>query len=118
MLSRGKAETIHFWSFSSPPMRAFHMSWMAFFLCFFAWFGTAPLMGVIREELGLSKIQIGHIITGSVAITIVFRLLIGLLLERVGPRRMYAGLLIIGALPVMAIAFAHSYETFLIARVA
>jgi MFS transporter, NNP family, nitrate/nitrite transporter len=118
MLSHSQADSISFWNFRSPPMRAFHMSWMAFFLCFFAWFGTAPLMGVIRDELSLSKAQIGHIITGSVAITIIFRLLIGGLLERIGPRRMYAALLITTSLPVMAIAFAHSYETFLIARVA
>jgi NNP family nitrate/nitrite transporter-like MFS transporter len=94
------------------------MSWMAFFLCFFAWFGSAALMGVIREEFELTKTQIGHIITGSVAITIVFRLLIGGLLERFGPRRMYAALLIFSSIPVIGIAFTHNYETFLLARVA
>ncbi len=118
MLSHGKADSISFWSCRSAPMRAFHMSWMAFFLCFFAWFGSAALMGVIREELALTKSQIGHIITGSVAITIIFRLLIGGLLERIGPRRMYAVLLMFSAIPVIGIAFTHSYETFLIARVA
>jgi NNP family nitrate/nitrite transporter-like MFS transporter len=118
MLFHGQADSISFWNFRSAPMRAFHMSWMAFFLCFFAWFGSAALMGVIREELSLTKIQIGHIITGSVAITIVFRLVIGGLLERFGPRRMYAVLLISSAIPVIGIAFTHSYESFLIARVA
>lgn len=118
MLSHGQADSISFWSFRTAPMRAFHMSWMAFFLCFFAWFGSAALMGVIREELQLSKTQIGHIITGSVAITIVFRLLIGGLLDRFGPRRIYAALLIVSSIPVIGIAFTHSYETFLIARVA
>jgi NNP family nitrate/nitrite transporter-like MFS transporter len=118
MLSHGQADSITFWNFRSAPMRAFHMSWMAFFLCFFAWFGSAALMGVIRDELSLTKTQIGHIITGSVAITIVFRLVIGGLLERFGPRRMYAALLIFSAIPVISIAFTHSYESFLIARVA
>jgi NNP family nitrate/nitrite transporter-like MFS transporter len=118
MLLHGQADSISFWSFRSAPMRAFHMSWMAFFLCFFAWFGSAALMGVIRDELSLTKTQIGHIITGSVAITIIFRLLIGGLLERVGPRRMYAALLIFSAIPVIGIAFTHTYESFLMARVA
>ena len=45
------------------PMRAFHMSWFAFFLCFFGWFGIAPLMPVIREELHLTKEQIGNTIS-------------------------------------------------------
>ena len=42
-----------------PQMRAFHMSWFAFFLCFFAWFGIAPLMTVVRAEMGLTKDQVG-----------------------------------------------------------
>ena len=39
----GKATRIELANFSSPQMRAFHMSWIAFFICFFAWFGIAPL---------------------------------------------------------------------------
>ncbi len=62
-------------------MRAFHMSWFAFFLCFFAWFGIAPLMVVVRDELGLSKTQVGNTIIASVAVTIIARLAIGLALR-------------------------------------
>ncbi|HEX3727786.1 MAG TPA: hypothetical protein VHV08_16150, partial [Pirellulales bacterium] len=32
-----KADRIELFTFSTPSMRAFHMAWMAFFLCFFAW---------------------------------------------------------------------------------
>ncbi len=32
-------------------MLAFHMTWFAFFLCFFAWFGMAPLVSVPRFVL-------------------------------------------------------------------
>jgi len=35
-------------------MRAFHMAWVAFFLCFFGWFGVVPLMAIIRDDLQLS----------------------------------------------------------------
>ena len=42
-------------------MRAFHMSWLAFFVCFFAWFAVAPLMPVIKGEFGLTKDQIANI---------------------------------------------------------
>lgn len=92
------------------------MSWMAFFLCFFAWFGIAPLMAVVRDELSLTKAQIGNTIIASVAITIVARLLIGWLCDRVGPRLTYTWLLILGAIPVMGIGLAQSYETFLLFR--
>ena len=97
-------------------MRAFHMSWFAFFLCFFAWFGIAPLMAIVREELSLTKEQIGNTIIASVAITIFARLLIGWLCDRIGPRLSYTVLLLFGSLPVMAIGLSHSYESFLLFR--
>lgn len=98
-------------------MRAFHMSWFAFFLCFFAWFGIAPLMKVVREEMSLTKDQIGWCIIGSVAITVLARLAIGWLCDRVGPRIAYTWLLIIGSIPVMGIGLADDFTTFLIFRV-
>jgi NNP family nitrate/nitrite transporter-like MFS transporter len=114
--SDGKATRIRLLDFRSPQMRAFHVTWLAFFLCFFAWFGTAPLMKVIRGELGLSDAQVKNTIIASVAITIVARLVVGWLCDRYGPRLTYTWLLLIGALPVMGIGFATSYESFLVLR--
>jgi hypothetical protein len=68
MDSSNKARRIALFCLSTPQMRAFHMTWVAFFLCFFAWFGIAPLMPVVRAEMGLSKEQVGWCIIGSVAI--------------------------------------------------
>lgn len=113
-----KATKINLRDFRSPQMRAFHLSWFAFFLCFFAWFGVAPLMAVVRDELGLSKAQIGNIIIASVSMTVVARLLIGWLCDQLGPRITYTALLIVGSLPVMGIGLADDYETFLIFRLA
>ena len=105
-----------FFKLNQPQIRAFHMSWFAFFLCFFAWFGIAPLMKVVREELQLTQSQVGWCIISSVAITVIARLLIGWLCDRIGPRLAYSGLLVFGALPVMGIGFANSFETFLLFR--
>jgi MFS transporter, NNP family, nitrate/nitrite transporter len=113
-----RATAIRLSEFRTAPMRAFHMAWLSFFLCFFGWFGLAPLMPVIRQELHLTKEQIGNSIIASVAITVVARLLIGWLCDRVGPRRAYAWLLILGALPVMGVGLAHDYTTFLLFRLA
>src|SRR6266849_7609303 len=115
---RNKATSIRLTDFSSAPMRAFHMTWLAFFLCFFGWFGIAPLMPVIRQELHLTKAQIGNLTIASVAITVLVRLVIGWLCDHVGPRRAYTWLLILGSLPVMAVGLAHDYTTFLIFRLA
>jgi NNP family nitrate/nitrite transporter-like MFS transporter len=111
-----KAVKIELANFSKPQMRAFHMSWFAFFLCFFAWFGIAPLMAVVREELALTQAQIGNTIIASVAMTVVARLFIGWLCDRIGPRRAYTWLLVLGSLPVMGIGFAQTYESFLLFR--
>ncbi|KEO72313.1 MFS transporter [Anditalea andensis] len=99
-------------------MRAFHLSWVAFFLCFFGWFGIAPLMAVVRDELDLTKSQVGNIIISSVAITVIARLFIGWLCDRIGPRITYTYMLILGAIPVMFIGLSNSYESFLIFRLA
>ena len=116
MQINGKATRIQLFNLKSPQMRAFHMAWFAFFLCFFAWFGIAPLMKVVREELALTKSQVGWCIIASVAATIVARLFIGWLCDRVGPRIAYTGLLIVGPIPVMGIGFANSFESFLLFR--
>lgn len=113
-----KATKINLLDFKSPQMRAFHMTWFAFFLCFFAWFGIAPLMKIVREEMSLTKEQIGWCIIGSVAITVVARLFIGWLCDRIGPRLAYTWLLILGSIPVMGNGFAYDYTTFLMFRIA
>ncbi len=114
--SDGKATRIRLLDFHTAPMRAFHLSWFAFFLSFMAWFGIAPLMAVVRDDLKLTKAQIGNTVIASVAITIFARLLTGWLCDRFGPRRTYSALLIFGALPVIGIGLSHSYHSFLFFR--
>ncbi len=114
----GKATRVSLFDFRSAPMRAFHLSWFAFFLCFVAWFGIAPLMAVVRDDLHLTKAQIGNTIIASVAITILARLLAGWMCDRYGPRRTYSALLVLGAFPVMFIGVSHSYHSFLLFRLA
>lgn len=116
--SIGKADSIQLLSLKTPQMRAFHLTWMAFLISFFAWFAIAPLMAVVREEFHLTKSQIGNIIIASVSITIFARLLIGWVCDKIGPRITYSALLALGSIPVMLIGLTHSYGSFLIARLA
>ncbi|MEM9452786.1 MAG: MFS transporter [Myxococcota bacterium] len=113
-----KATRIRLLDFKSPQMRTFHMSWIAFHLCFFGWFGIAPLMAVVREDLHLDKSMIGSTIIASVAITVLIRVLIGPLCDKYGPRKTYTCLLLLGSLPVMGVGLSSSFETFLLARLA
>lgn len=114
--THSKASRIDLFSFKTPMMRAFHMSWLAFFVCFFAWFAVAPLMPVIKGEFGLTKDQIANINIAAVGITIIARLIIGPLCDKYGPRLTYTVLLAAGSIPVFGIALANSYESFLFFR--
>lgn len=112
------ANRIDLFSFKTAPMRAFHMTWSAFLLTFFGWFGVAPLMPIIRDEMHLTKEQIGNTVIASVAATIFVRLVVGWVCDRFGPRRTYAALLVLGSLPVMTIGLSHDYTSFLLFRLA
>jgi NNP family nitrate/nitrite transporter-like MFS transporter len=111
-------EKLYIFSFRGVQMRTFHITWMTFFVCFFGWFGLAPLMPTIKETLHLTKPQIGNIIIASVSGTIIARLLIGRLCDTWGPRKTYTALLLVGAIPVMCVGLAESYSSFLLFRLA
>ncbi|SES25200.1 MFS transporter [Halopseudomonas bauzanensis] len=111
-----KATRLQLLDLSLIQTRVFHLTWMAFFVCFFAWFACAPLMPVIRGEFDLTTKQIANINIAAVAITILVRLIIGPLCDRFGPRKTYTGLLLLGAIPVFGVASAQSYESFLFFR--
>jgi NNP family nitrate/nitrite transporter-like MFS transporter len=111
-------EKLNIFSSKGIQMRTFHITWLTFFVCFFGWFGIAPLMPTIREDLGLTKAQVGNTIIASVSATIIARLLIGKLCDTWGPRKTYTTLLLLGSIPVMCVGFAHDYTTFLLFRLA
>ncbi|QEK52921.1 MFS transporter [Pedobacter aquae] len=111
-------EKLNLFSIKGIQMRTFHVTWLMFFVCFFGWFGLAPLMPTIRTELGLSKAQVGNLIIASVASTIIARLVIGRLCDVIGPRKAAIWLLSLGSLPVFLVGLADSYETFLLFRLA
>ena len=112
----GKATRITLFQFNTPQMRAFHMSWFAFFLCFLAWFGLAPFMPQIRSEMNLSPDQVKWAGIAAVGITFFARLGFGRLCDAIGPRLTYSILLVVGSVPVMCVGLAHSYPAFLVAR--
>src|SRR5215831_17575591 len=103
---------LNIFSLKGVQMRTFHTTWLMFFVCFFGWFGLAPLMPTIREDLHLTKSQVGNIVIISVTTTIIARLIIGKLCDIWGPRKTAIRLLLIGCLPVFLVGLAKDYTTF------
>lgn len=109
---------LNIFSLKGVQMKTFHITWLSFFVCFFGWFGLAPLMPTIREDLHLDKGQVGTLIIVSVSSTIIARLVMGRLCDSWGPRKTYTALLLLGSLPVFLVGLAKDYTTFLLFRAA
>ena len=109
-------DKLNIFSLKGVQMKTFHITWLTFFFCFFAWFGIAPLMPLVSEQLHLTKAQKGNVAIAAVSATIIARLIIGRLTDKFGPRKVYTWLLVICAFPVIFIGLADSYITFLLFR--
>jgi len=116
--NRAPLESLNVLSWKGIQMKTFHITWITFFFCFFGWFGIAPLMKIVKDDLGLTKAQIGNVMIASVSATIFARLIIGRLCDTLGPRLTYTGLLLLGSIPVIGIGLSNSYESFLLFRLA
>ena len=110
--------SLNIFNFKGVQMRTFHITWLTFFFSFFAWFGMASLMPIAKEQLHLTKDQLGNIQIASVSATIIARLLIGRLVDKFGPRLVYTWLLVICSIPVFLIGTSETYESFLLFRLA
>jgi MFS transporter, NNP family, nitrate/nitrite transporter len=97
-------------------MKILHLSWMVFFVTFIVWFNHAPLLQAIGHSLSLTPQQLKTLLTLNVAIAIPARVIIGMLVDRFGPRLMYALLLAICAIPCFMFAFADNFAQAALAR--
>ncbi len=74
-----------------------------------------PLFGEVREAFGVSYVQIGFALTAFNAASALLQTPAGFLVDRVGPRAMLTGGLILGGLAVAAAAMLPGYWFFVIA---
>lgn len=105
------------WSFSGR-YRILHLTWFAFFLSFVVWFNFAPLTAAVKTELGLDEAQLRTIAICNVALTVPARIIIGMVLDRFGPRKTYSALLIYSAIPCLAFALSQNFGQLVASRLA
>lgn len=103
--------------FSQERIRVLHYTWIAFFITFFVWFNMAPVATTMLRNIGwLTKEHIKVLAISNVALTIPARIIIGALIDRFGPRRVFSGLMVTMAIPVFTFAFANTFIQLLISR--
>merc|ERR1719169_225424 len=113
-----KATELQICSFALPHMRCFHASWMGFFATFFSTFAPAPLAAYLKREdtLALTAMDIGNGNIASVAVTIIFRVLVGVVCDILGARRGLAFLLFLACPGIVAMMFVQSGTAFVAMR--
>jgi len=109
------APKLNLFSFSGN-IKILHLTWMAFFISFFVWFNHAPLMVVISNQLGLSQQEIKTLLILNVALTIPARIIIGMLVDKYGPKILYTLLLGFASIPCFMFAMADNFQDLAFAR--
>ena len=100
----------------SGKIRTLHFTWVAFFISFMLWFSHAPLMGIIREAMHLSDQEVKLLLILNVALTIPARIVVGMLVDKLGPRAMFSVILIVGGIVAFGFALSQDYQQLAIAR--
>lgn len=99
-----------------PAIRTLHFTWFAFFLTFVLWFSHAPMRDSIMAAFDLTKAQWKALLILNVALTIPARIVVGMLVDKLGPRLTYSIMLMTGGVLCSTFALSNSYEMLTLTR--
>lgn len=101
----------------NKDIQALHLTWIAFFICFYVWFNMAPLASsMLATADWLTRDDIRLFAIANVALTIPARILVGMALDRWGPRRVFSVLMVAMAIPTFVFAFGQTREQLFVSR--
>ena len=96
--AHGGAGKVELLNFADPKIKTLHLTWFAFFLTFVMWFNHAPILADLKQALSLTDAQIKALLILNVALTIPARIVVGILVDKFGPRIMYSVLLFLSSI--------------------
>ena len=102
--------------FTETQSRTLHLTWIAFFLTFVAWFNMAPFNTTIMHQLDLKEAEINILMICNVALTIPARIAIGSLTDQYGPQKVFSCLLLFAGLICFTFSMSQNFESLLINR--
>ncbi len=103
--------------FRNAEIKALHLTWIAFFISFYVWFNMAPLASsMLRSVDWLTRDDIRLFAIANVALTIPARIIVGMALDRYGPRRVFSVLMVLMAVPTFVFAFGNTREVLFMSR--
>ncbi len=103
-------------NFKDQKIRVLHLGWVAFFITFFMWFCHASLMPLIQEYFQLTSAQAKALLVLNVALTIPARTVVGMLVDKYGPRLMFAIILIVSGILCLGFAMSQNYNQLALMR--
>ena len=110
-------EVRELFKWKNPEIRALHLTWIAFFISFYVWFNMAPLATtILKSNAWLTAKDLKIIAICNVALTIPARLITGMALDKYGPRRVFAVLMVICGIPALFFAFGNTLSQLLVSR--
>ena len=110
------SDSFNLFNFKKANIRILHYTWFAFFMTFVVWLSLGPMMPFITEALGLTDQQAKVLLILNVAMTIPARIIVGMLVDKLGPRIMFTSILVLGGLISILFAWADSYEKLALIR--
>ena len=110
------SESFNLFNLRAANIRTLHYTWFAFFISFMLWFAHAPLMPLIRDALSLSDQEVKILLILNVALTIPARIVVGMLVDKLGPRVLFSSILMLGGIVSLFFAAAQDYQQLAFAR--